>query len=471
VTAQTVTFDDEGGRSIFGRRYRLVTLGILAIMFLLAFENLAVTTVMPVVSAELHGASLYAVAFSAPLAVGVVGMVVAGNWSDRSGPAGPLFASVVLFAVGLVIAGTAPNMPLLVVGRLVYGLAGGATGVALYVIIARVFPEGLQTRMFGALAAAWVVPALVGPAIAGIVADTVGWRWVFLGVVVLVGLAVVMVVPSLKMMKPTSDSVVELSARRVVYAVVLAVAVLGLSLSSQLRGWLEVATAVVSIAVAIIAVRPLLPAGSLSSRRGLPSVIALRALLSAAYFGAEVYVPYLLTTRFGLTPAIAGLSLTGAGVAWGAASVLQGRVSDRMSPNSAVRIGIASIFVAVFAALGTALFDLPVWVAIVGWAIGGAGMGTLTPRLSVLLFSYSNPDNQGFNSSALSIGDAGGPGVSLALAGILFAGIGAGGNTPFVAVFIMVGVLVLVGLLISGRLFVRGRPAVGAPATAGNPLP
>jgi MFS family permease len=456
---------------IFHAHYRLVTFGALAIVALTAFENLAVTTVMPVISRELHGASLYAVAFAGPLAVGVVGMVVAGNWSDRSGPRLPLFTSVLLFAAGLVVAGTAQSMATLVAGRIIYGLAGGATSVALYVIVGRFYPEHLQTKIFGAFAAAWVLPALVGPAIAGILADSVGWRWVFLGVVALVAIAMLMVVPAMRELGPSrTNHSIPWSLGRIGWAILLALAVLALSLSGELPGAFSIAAVVASLAVALVAARPLLPVGTLRGGHGLPSVILLRAVIAGAYFGAEVYLPYLLTTQFGLTPALAGLSLTGAGILWGAASVLQGRVSERLSPQAAVRIGIVGTAIAIAAALATSLFSLPVWIAIVGWAIGGAGMGTLIPRLSVLLFSYSIPTNQGFNSSAVSIADSVGPGISLALAGILFGSIAPGGTLPFSAVFIFVLALGLVSMAMSGRVN-RGERPIAAPAVVRNPVP
>ncbi len=59
------------------------------------------TTIMPTISRDLDGLGLYALAFAAPLASGVVGMVAAGSWSDRRGPAGPLVVSLALFSLGV----------------------------------------------------------------------------------------------------------------------------------------------------------------------------------------------------------------------------------------------------------------------------------------------------------------------------------------------------------------------------------
>ena len=69
-------------------------------MFLAAFESLAVTTIMPIVTADLNGRGLYSLAFSATLAAGVVGMVVSGGWADSRGPAAPLLTAIGLFAAG-----------------------------------------------------------------------------------------------------------------------------------------------------------------------------------------------------------------------------------------------------------------------------------------------------------------------------------------------------------------------------------
>ncbi|MFF2028953.1 MFS transporter [Arthrobacter sp. NPDC058192] len=446
---------------IFHRSYLLVTLGACALVFLAAFESLAVTTIMPLVSRELDGAGLYALAFAGPLATGVIGMVAAGNWSDRRGPVGPLLAAVAMFVLGLLIAGTAAAMPVLVSGRLVQGLGGGALTVALYVVIARVYPPVLHAKIFAAFSAAWVIPSLVGPFAAGMVAQLASWHWVFLGVVGLVVPALLMTVPALRGLRatprpaatalpevppdPASDPAADPAPRargtagsagdagrvrpaggaaRLAWAVLAAVAVLGLNLSAQIPS-AEVpgasgTLAAAAVGVALVAVRPLTPRGTLTARRGLPSVILVRGLVAAAFFGAEVYLPYLLVERYDFAPTLAGLTLTGGAIAWAAASAIQGRLGPRLGHRRAVRIGSALVLGAIVLALVTTVLAWPAGVAIMGWIFAGGGMGLMYPRLSVVTLALSTEETEGFNSSAMSISDSLGGALALAATAIVF---------------------------------------------------
>lgn len=156
---------------IFDRTHRAATFGMVALVSLIAFESMAVTTAMPTVARELDGLSAYALAFAAALATGVIGMVFAGAWIDRVGPRAPMWTGLVLFVGGLLIAGSVSSMELVALGRGVQGLGGGMVAVALYVVVARAYPEELRGKVFAGLSAAWVVPALVGPALAGVVVE------------------------------------------------------------------------------------------------------------------------------------------------------------------------------------------------------------------------------------------------------------------------------------------------------------
>jgi len=416
--------------SVEWRRLRATTWTMCVLIFLVAFESFAVTTVMPTVSRALDGAALYAFAFAGPLATGVIGMVVAGSWSDRHGPRGPLSVAVALFAAGLVVAGLAPTMAVLVLGRLVQGVGGGAMTVALYVIVARLYPAVLHPRVFGGFSAAWVLPSLVGPAAAGAVAQHVGWRWVFLGVAVLVLPVSLVLLPAVRRIGPPSTAAAASQRGRLAWATLAAGAVLGLGVAVYVSLPWSVLVAALAAAIAIVALRPLVPAGSLRAARGLPAVIATRALVAGGFSGAEVYLPYLLTDRYGFSPSTAGIALTFAALAWAATSWLQGRLGDRLSSRDAIVLGAALLVVAVAGVTACAAAHLAPAVAIASWTVAGAGMGLIYSRLTVLVLAYSAPGSQGTHSSALSIADSIGAALALALTGLAFTTVVASAASP-----------------------------------------
>ncbi|WP_228479237.1 MFS transporter [Microbacterium atlanticum] len=433
---------------IWQARYVWVTVGAVALIFLAAMQSLAITTVMPVVSADLDGERLYAVAFAGTLATSVVGMVAVGAWCDRGGVLAPLTTAVGLFVVGLVLAGLALSMPVLVAGRLVQGLGTGGQTVALYVVVARVYPGTVHGRVFAAFSAAWVVPSLIGPFLAGAVTELLHWRWVFLGVAALTVVAFLMVVARLHGLPLHTDQpATERVGPRLACAVAVALGALGLSLAGELGAWAWAAVAA-SVAVIGLASRPLLPPGTLRAARGLPSVVLMRGLIAGALFGAEIYVPYLLIDDYGFSPTWAGLGLTAAALAWAAAADVQGRFGDRIGNARITLIGSGLLVASLTIAAATALLALPPAVLIAGWGLAGAGMGLMYPRLTVLTLAYSQPQNQGFNSSALSISDAVGSASSIAVMGLVFTAL-ATTDAGFPAVF-AVGIALALAALVPG---------------------
>ncbi len=127
----------------------------------------------------------------------MIGIVFAGGQADRHGLGRPYVVGLILFAVGLVVAGLAPSMPVLVVGRFVQGFGAGVVPAIGYVAIGRVYPIDVRPRMFAVLSTAWVVPGVIGPALAERVSAWVSWRAVFLGLLPLVAVAGSLIIPQM----------------------------------------------------------------------------------------------------------------------------------------------------------------------------------------------------------------------------------------------------------------------------------
>ncbi len=444
----------EQGDRLLSPAYATTTVGLFSLIAFAAFEAMAVTTVMPTVARDLDGFDYYALAFAAPFASGVVGMVASGMWSDRSGALRPLFASMAMFSLGLVVCGTAPTMEVLVAGRVLQGLGSGAMVVAIYVVVGLIYPAALRAAVFASFAAAWVLPALFGPALAAFVADVAGWRWVFLGTVALVALAAVLVGPSVRSL-PTPTTHLRTPRVQLWWAFVAAVAVLALELLGSGEG-LTLLAAAAAFVLVIVGLRPLLPAGSLVARRGLPAVIVTRGLLSAAFFCAEAYIVYALQERWDLTPGQAGLALTAVGVVWAASSQVSSRLGTQVSNVDAMKLGTTIVLVgvtgvAVIVLLRSHGADLPAVVPIGAYVFASVGMGFAYPRTSVAMLAVTSDADRGFNSSALSVADSLGAALALSLSGIAYAAAVRSDIDPFPVVYaIAVGIGVL-GVLAGRR--------------------
>ncbi|WP_454728376.1 MFS transporter [Cellulosimicrobium protaetiae] len=427
---------------------RTVLFGMVAFVFLGAFEALAVATAMPTVAVELDGLTLYTLAFAASLASSVVGMVASGRWSDRAGPTTPLWTGIGLFLAGLLVAGLAQDMLVLVAGRVLQGVGTGLYIVALYVLVARVFPTDRRPKVFAAFAAAWVIPSIVGPAIAGLVVEHVGWRWVFLAVPVLAVPALILMRPGMRAARgsapddvtsPVSDDVpspsedvppygtahaespLDRTARQasLAWAVVAALGIGALNYAGQLRGLGLAALLVASLAAVALAVPRLLPRGTTRAARGLPSVIAIRGLVAAAFTGAEVLLPLLLSHERGLAPSLAGAVLTFGAVGWSTGSWLRGRATWGLQHAGYVRLGGTLVALGIGGAALLAWTAVPPVVGMVPWTLAGLGMGMTHPTLSVLTLELSPVAEQGANSSALQVSDAVAAATALAVTGSL----------------------------------------------------
>ena len=120
---------------------RSLTIGLMLAVAAIAFESYAVLTAMPAAAQDLGDLDLYAWTFTAFVIAMTFSIVASGQVTDRIGPVQPMIVGFVVFALGLAIAGAAPNMLVLLAARFVQGLGAGTMNVAVMVLIARVFDE------------------------------------------------------------------------------------------------------------------------------------------------------------------------------------------------------------------------------------------------------------------------------------------------------------------------------------------
>ncbi|MBA2701520.1 MAG: MFS transporter [Chloroflexi bacterium] len=479
--------EDVGGLWSAGRRALIV--GLVLTITLVAFEALAVSTVMPIVAAELGDLELYGWVFTAFVLGSIVGIVVSGGLIDRHGLGLPFSIGLGLFTIGLLGGGLAPSMPILVAMRLVQGLGAGAVPPVAYVAIGRSMPERLRPQMFATLSTAWVLPGVLGPAIAGVVGELFGWRLVFLGLLPLIAVAAAIAYPSLRRVgladpdqrtgngadpslqnAPPGDPASAMR-RRLPLAFMVAAGT-GLFLAGLTSGelvWL-IGLGGAGLAMSLPALRRLMPAGTLRAARGLPTAILMRGILTCAFFGVDAYVALTLVDWRGLSPTQAGISLTAATLAWTAGSWIQARFATRFTPERFVQVGIFVLVV------GLALFGLvllPVvtpWAAVPIFSVAGLAMGLSYSPLTLIVLRSAGSAEQGAATSALSLSDSLGTALGTGITGAVIAASVRQTGQPVGGLAVGFGLaaaISFVGLILSSRL----GPAVDArSAVSGVPV-
>lgn len=432
--------------TLFAPGRRAACTGAIALISMLAFETLAVVTAMPAVAAALDGLQLYALAFGVTLATSMVGMVLGGEVCDRRGARRSTVLGLLLFLSGLLLAGLAPQMALLVLGRAVQGLGGGMLGVALYVGLGQLVPAALHPKMFAMFAAAWVVPGLVGPALASLLVITLGWRWVFLAVALAVPVAAGLLLPALRRAGRGDGGV--LRWQRLRWAVAAAAGAVILHLASQAGAWAW-PLLLLGLALALWAAAPLLPPGSLRAQPGLPAVVLLRGLLAAAYASAEAFIPLVLNHRFEWSLGAAGLALSVGAGAWSLGSAMQARAHQPARRRLVFQLGLGLCAAGLLLVWLTVSRSFAAPLVVLGWGVALTGVGLSFPMLSVLTLQLSAPEEQGANSSALQLSDALFSSAALALAGLLYLP----ETEPFAAVLAVSLAVALLALALGPRAY------------------
>ena len=164
-----------------------VLLGIL----LAALDQTIVGTALPVIVTDLNGNDVYVWAFTAYLLTATVSGPIYGKLSDLYGRRPIFLIGVSIFLIGSLLCGLSQEMWQFILFRGVQGLGAGALFPVALAIIGDIFAPSERGKYQGFFGAVFGLSSVIGPAIGGIITDTIGWHWIFfvnlpLGAVVLV---------------------------------------------------------------------------------------------------------------------------------------------------------------------------------------------------------------------------------------------------------------------------------------------
>ena len=420
---------------LFAPGKRRLTIGILVAISIVGFESLGVATALPVVASSLNGDHLYGWAFSAFLLGQLLGTVLAGTAADRIGSRQPMALALVSFAAGLVVCTVAQQMTVLVVGRGLAGVGSGATLMLCFAVVGVDYPERIRTKMLTATQGSWIAPALVGPAIAGPVAEHLSWRLVFGVFAPIVLVTAALLAPMLPRKsgveiaaaKHHDGSAVGVAGRdrfwnatndeRVVAAFVVTLG--GAALVAGLDQPTPARVAVVStLGVVLIAsvARSLFPAGTFRARPGMASIVLAYGLLIGGFVGVESFLPKVLDDLRGTSAFVGGLFLSAGTVSWTLGAAYQSRHGERWKRIGTRTAWTLPLTIGVFFCGATIVGGLPIPISLVGWVAAGLGMGMTFTAVTESMYRTAPSEHIGAATSATQ------------LAASLFSAVAAGTN-------------------------------------------
>jgi len=401
--------------------YAIATTTLCLGVSLFAFNGFLVSTSLPTAVEELGGAALISWSLTVYLVFAIVGGSGAAVIKQRLGGRTVLIGAAIIFLAGSLLAGFAPTMTQVLIGRALQGAGEGIVAAICYALIPELFPSRLVSKVFGAEAMVWAVAAFGGPLAAGVLTESVSWRAAFL---VNVPLSLIFIVLVATVVPETARQ----SASSGVPGLRLGAIGLGIFLICWAGVVVEPALAVAMIAVAVgllagairldrRAEAPLLPDGAFSPRAVIGAGLWVVVLMPMAQTATSVFLVLALQSLWGFTPTAAGaISALMAGC-WSLSAIGIANIHGAAMRSRLIVIGPGLLVAGLLAALfALQIGNLPL--LILGQIAIGAAFGFSWGPLSQLLMEASPAARRDHTSAFLPTLQSAGYAIGAAVLGL-----------------------------------------------------
>ncbi|GAA2692113.1 MFS transporter [Streptomyces aculeolatus] len=361
---------------------KLVLTLLLGAQFMVAVDFSILNVALPVIGAGLGFPLARLQWIATAFALAAAGFTLLfGRIADLFGRKRIFLGGMALLGLSSVLGGLATSPGMLLVARVLQGLATAAVVPAGLSLLTTAFPEGpLRQRALGLNGALMSAGFTAGAILGGLLTDLLSWRWAFL-VNVPVTAAILAVAPAvLTDSRPAGRPRLDLPGAVTVTGGLLAV-VYGLTHAGE-AGWTEPLTLAALGAGTVLltgfwfvekrAEKPLVPVRIL--RR--PTVVWGNAAGLVAFL-TETSLVFLLTLYLqevlGYTPLATGLAFGVLGLGTVLGGTLGGRVVGRVGSRAAIVYGGAAQAVATTALLALGTSGEWIWLLLAATFAGGVG--------------------------------------------------------------------------------------------------
>jgi EmrB/QacA subfamily drug resistance transporter len=398
-------------------------------VFLAALDQTVVGTALPKIITDLGGNDLYTWAFTAYLLTSTISGPLYGKLSDLFGRRPIFLFGIGVFMVGSLLAGLTQEMWQLVAARGVQGLGAGALFPIALAVIADLFAPSERGRYQGLFGAVFGLSVLVGPAIGGLITDTIGWPFVFFFNLPVGAVVFAMVWRYLPLYHPAGARPRVDYLGAALFTAALIPILVGLT-NKQTAAWgdpvvggligLGVLILAIFIAVESRAAEPIVPLGLFRNRSFTVSVAAV-FLAAMGFFATVVFLPRWFQVVAGSSATVSGyqmLPLLGGLII---SAVASGQIVSRTGRYRLLIFGALAIMATGLFMLTHLHADTPLPI-LWGWMfVTGIGVGPTFAVFPLIVQNSVAVRHIGTATSNLTFFQQVGGTVGLALTGTIFA--------------------------------------------------
>jgi EmrB/QacA subfamily drug resistance transporter len=380
--------------SLTHRETTLVVLGVLLPVFMGSLDNTILASALPTIGREFNDVHNLPWLITAYLIASTAMTPLYGKLSDIHGRRVTLFLAIGLYMAGSLLCALAPNMLVLILGRIVHGLGGGGLTAIGMVVLGDVAAPRDRGRYYGYFSITYTTAGACGPALGGFIADYLHWSVIF-WLNIPLGLAALGLALTLLRRLPRRERPHRLDFLGA--ALIMAAAVsfmLGLNLGGARASWtspvvMSLFGAALLIGIAFVirlrtAPEPLIPLSILADPIA-RCIIACNAFGWASIVGLNVFLPIYLQSVMGHSAATAGLSLIVLMATLNISAGISGQWLSRArhyktAPLLGLVLALVSVLVLAWQVENLNLFWLQIILALIG-----IGFGAMPPLASAAL--------------------------------------------------------------------------------------
>ena len=381
-------------RALSHRETMLVVLGVLLPVFMGSLDTTILASALPTIGREFGDVHNLPWLITAYLIANTSITALYGKISDSHGRRITLLIAISLYMAGSLVCALAPNMVVLILGRVLHGLGGGGLTSTGMVVLGDIAAPKDRGKYYGYFSVTYTTAGALGPALGGAIAEYLHWSVIFWMNIPL-GLIAVLLTLALLRHLPRHDRPHKLD---VLGAGLIMTAsssfMLALSMGGVNYPWLS-PTIVALFAAALLlgiafvvrlrtAPEPLIPLTILSDRQ-VRLAIAANAFGWAPVVGLHIFLPMYLQNIVGLAPASAGLSVLMLAVTLNISAGITGTILPRREryktiPLVGMGLAIVAMLIMAWRAKTMTLLEFEVLLFLLG-----AGFGCMPPLAATAL--------------------------------------------------------------------------------------